>query len=420
MDFSERVRETFGRDADRRAIEFKGVWHAWRDLAAISARLEALLAEAGIPQGAPIGLAARNRPSHAAALLGLIANRRPMTMIYAFQSSEALANDIARLGLAAVIADEEDWTAAPVAAAREAGSFGLALTDPADGAIADVAGTRPAAPQAFADLRAEPTIDLLTSGTTGAPKRIQVRFPALTRAVASMVLGGPPKHDTPPQMMFWPLSNVGGICNLVTSGVLGTPMALLEKFTVAGFMDGVRRHRPPLVSLTAAGIRMIVDADVPPRDFAGVEAVFGGSSHLDPGLQELFERRYGVPVYWGFGATEFCGTIIRWTPDLHQEFGVAKRGALGRAMDDVEIRVVDTATFEPVPAGETGLLEVRVPTIRMASCSIAAAPTGRSRGAASRFCRKPSSRRCAATRAFPTRRWSDFRMPGWARSRRRP
>jgi long-chain acyl-CoA synthetase len=363
MDFSEKVRETFSRDADRRAIEFQGKWHSWRDIATVSDRLEALLAEAGIPKGAPIGLAARNRALHAAALLGLIANGRPLTMIYAFQSPQALAADIARLGLAAVIADMDDWRPAPVAAARDAGSIALALSDAAEGGVRIVEGTAPAGIRAFTDLRSEPTIELLTSGTTGAPKRIPIRFTALTRAIASMVLGGPPKHDTPPQMMFWPISNVGGLCNLVTSGVLGTPMVLMEKFTVEGFMDGVRRYHPPLLSLTSSGVRMIIDSDATREDFEGVKAIFGGSAHLDPDLQDQFEERYGVPIYWGFGATEFCGTVIRWTPALRQEFGAAKRGSIGCAMDDVQIRAIDPATFEAVAPGEPGLLEVQVPNI---------------------------------------------------------
>jgi acyl-CoA synthetase (AMP-forming)/AMP-acid ligase II len=363
MNFSEKVRATFTRNPDGRAIEYKGAWYSWRDMAAVFDALERVFADAGIPDGAPIGLAARNRVMHAAALLGLIAGGRPITMIYAFQSAEALANDIRNLGLAAVIADQEDWLEAPVAAARQACTVGIALGGQAGDPVSWVAGTADTASGQRTDLRPLPTIELLTSGTTGAPKRVPIQFSALNRAVASMLLGGIPETEVPPQIMFWPICNVGGVCNMVTAGVLGTPMVLLEKFTVAEFASGVERYRPPLISLTPSGARMILDAGVPPAAFEGVKAVFGGSAYLDPDLQDRFEQTYGIPIYWGYGATEFCGTVIRWTPDLRRAFGASKRGSIGTAMPDVEIRAIDAETGQPVGAGEEGLLEVRVPDV---------------------------------------------------------
>ena len=49
-------------------------------------------------------------------------------MIYSFQSPESIGHDIETLGLAAVIADREDWTAPVIEAAKRAGSAGLAIS----------------------------------------------------------------------------------------------------------------------------------------------------------------------------------------------------------------------------------------------------------------------------------------------------
>ena len=49
-------------------------------------------------------------------------------MIYSFQSPELIAHDVEQLGLAAVIADRENWTAPVIAAAERSGSAGVAIS----------------------------------------------------------------------------------------------------------------------------------------------------------------------------------------------------------------------------------------------------------------------------------------------------
>ena len=180
--------------------------------------------------------------------------------------------------------------------------------------------------------------------------------------MASGTLGNA-TEDVPPQLNFWPMGNVGGVCNLITAGAVGSPMVLLEKFTVAEFIDAVKRHRPPLISLTPTAARMILDAKIPREAFDGVKAMFGGSAPLDAELEERFETTYGVTVYWGYGATEFCGTVVRWTPELREKFGTTKRGSIGAAMPGVGVRAVNAETGREVARGEPGLLEAQVPEI---------------------------------------------------------
>jgi acyl-coenzyme A synthetase/AMP-(fatty) acid ligase len=64
------------------------------------------------------------------------------------------------------------------------------------------------------------------------------------------------------------------------------------------------------------------------------------------------------------GATEFCGTIIRWTPQMREAMGHAKRGSTGLPMPGVDIRAVDPESGAEVPPGAEGLLEVHCPSVR--------------------------------------------------------
>jgi acyl-coenzyme A synthetase/AMP-(fatty) acid ligase len=106
--------------------------------------------------------------------------------------------------------------------------------------------------------------------------------------------------------------------------------------------------------------RRILEAKIPREDFASVEYAMGGSDRLEPETLELFEKTYGIPVLWGYGATEFAGTVVTWTPALRREFGSGKRGSIGRALVGAEVRVVNPENGLELARGEMGHLEARV------------------------------------------------------------
>jgi acyl-coenzyme A synthetase/AMP-(fatty) acid ligase len=158
-----------------------------------------------------------------------------------------------------------------------------------------------------------------------------------------------------------PFGNVSGLCQLIGCAAGTTPMAILEKFSVEELVAAVKRVRPPILGLVPVAVKMILDAKVPREDLAGVVGLFGGGGQLTPEIQEQFEETYGIPVHWGYGATEFGGTLVRWTPDMREPFAKTKRGSIGRAMPDTQLRVVDPDTGAVLPPGERGLLEAKVP-----------------------------------------------------------
>ena len=360
MDFPEKLRAAMAAKPEAMGAEYRGVAYRWRDLVAIGAALESVLQAHGVPPGRPVGIIARNRPILSAAIVGLVTHYRPVTMIYSAQSAEAMAGDIARLRLAAIVADPQDWAAPQIAAAQGAGTLGIATGDLAepfglvDGISAMGAGPHRAAPE-------QPGIELLTSGTTGAPKRILIGFPMLARVAESFTLGEPPPGGRPPQVVSAPVGNVSGLCQLIGCVAGTTPMLILEKFSVPELVEVVKKHRPPILGLSPPAVKMIIDAGVPRADLDGVFGVFGGGGALLPEIQEQFEEIYGIPIHWGYGATEFGGTLVRWTPDMREPFGKSKRGSIGRAMPDAQLRVTDPDTREVLQPGKPGLLEAKVP-----------------------------------------------------------
>lgn len=366
MHFFAKLNESFTRHPDLPAIEDRGVWYKWRDLGAVANRLDEVLSTAHLGEGARIGLVARNRMPHVAALYGLLASRRTSVMIYSAFSPQALAQQIKLLSLPAILADEEDWTSETIAAARSVGTFALRPTsDPANPVIVVAAsddaraGSRATSPQI--------AIEMLSSGTTGEPKRIPIRWDTLQAAAEDATINfrqsgqqGLRDGQPVPLVQPAPLANIGGLYAVIPSGVEGRPLALLEKFTVEAWLEAVIRHRPQVSWLAPASIQALWDADVPPDALSSLVGLRTGSAPLSAELQRNFERKYDLSILVCYGATEFCGVIVMWTLEDHQRFIETKRGSAGRPRPGVQLRIVEEGSNAAVPAGQTGVLEILV------------------------------------------------------------
>ncbi|MGE0219975.1 class I adenylate-forming enzyme family protein [Mycolicibacterium sp.] len=347
---------------ERPCIEFAGRWFTGRDIADRAAALSAALRAAGVADDAPVGLVVRNRLPHAAAIAGFLAAGRAVSMIYSFQSPEAIAADVQALGLSAIVADEQDWTDPVRVAVARAGSAGIAIALQSPVVLA-VAGLERRDPSRH-HTPAEPGVALhiLTSGTTGPPKRTAIRTEVLARTVFSVTAGERSAEDAPPDFAYWQFGGIG-VCQLIAGLYNGRRIAMLERFTVPDWVDIVRRHRIARAGVQPAVIRMLLDADVPRADLASLEFLISASGPLDPETRDEFERRYAVPIRLAYGATEFAGSLCAWTPEMVREFGARKRDSVGRALPDTQLRIVDPDTGAECAVGQQGLLEAKVAPI---------------------------------------------------------
>src|SRR5690606_32830878 len=131
------------------------------------------LAEAGLGIDGAAGILLRNTPHVAGAVLSLVASDRCLITLNPYYPDASLAEDIRKLRPAVVIASADDWKRkALLAAAREVGAAALELT----GDLSDPVRLRPGLEKLGAGEHFVPDADvgvyMLTSGTTGTPKRI--------------------------------------------------------------------------------------------------------------------------------------------------------------------------------------------------------------------------------------------------------
>jgi long-chain acyl-CoA synthetase len=279
-------------------------------------------------------------------------------MVYPFQSAAALARDLARLEPAVVVMHAEDFAPDVRAALERQGSAAIVLNAME---IAAAPGLERTHVPDRARGTAQPGIEILTSGTTGAPKQFAVSYELIARhhvGDASIDLS-----QQPPALLAFPLGNITGIYSTLPPLLKGQRAVLLERFSVAGWHDYVLRFRPEATGMPPAGVQMLLDANIPREDLASIKRFGTGAAPLDPSVHRSFEARYGIPILLSYGATEFGGPVTAMTPELHAVWGTRKFGSVGRALPGVQLRVLDPDSGEVLPAGKEGVLEVISPRI---------------------------------------------------------
>jgi long-chain acyl-CoA synthetase len=233
------------------AIEFEEAWWSWDDVRAVHATLRMLLADKLADTSLPVGIAIRNRPAHVAAFWSLMAMGRPAAFVNAFRPVEAIAEEVSRLGLHALIADADDWVS-PVlnAVARDAGVLGVALGHEVSSAVGLVPGLEAIGPGPHRTALPGVAVEMLTSGTSGEPKRVPLGYQSLgfavyeRQAVLSAKMGEAPADDLPAATLiqYGPIVHLGGLFTAVQCGMQARPLVLLEKFDVQPHGTLRQRH----------------------------------------------------------------------------------------------------------------------------------------------------------------------------------
>jgi acyl-CoA synthetase (AMP-forming)/AMP-acid ligase II len=342
---SQRIAAVLALDASADAFEFEHRWHRWGELSATADAIKP-----HVSPGERVAVLLRNRPPHVGLLLGLLRTGACVVTSNPERGIERVRADLESLAIGTVAGDPTDLDElAP--AVRWLASDTL-------GAV-DIAGYAPAGEQ-----RSGVAVEMLTSGTTGPPKRVPLTYDTLSR-----VLDGAKHYERNQDaelrlrsgvvIVNSPLVHLGGLFRILQCVNDGRAFCLLERFRVDEWADAVRRHRPRTVSLVPAALRMVLDADLHPTDLASVRSVISGTAPLAPEDADAFQEKYGVPVLISYAATEFGGGVAGWNLGDHERFWATKRGSVGRAHPGCELRVVDPDAGAPLGDDEEGLLEVK-------------------------------------------------------------
>jgi acyl-CoA synthetase (AMP-forming)/AMP-acid ligase II len=345
---SRRIADVLALAPDAHAIEYDGCWSSWEQVAGLARHVASI----GV-RHREVGILLRNRPAHVAALLGVLLGEGTVVVINPSRGDDRTRADIESLRLPVIIGDRDDLT---TLVAPTGGTTTVAISGIEEPPQVSLAGEPPEETG-----RAGVAVRMLTSGTTGPPKRIDLTYDMLARSV----IGTDFNESTPPAelrrgvaIVNAPLVHIGGVFRVLQCVCEARSFALLDRFELSRWADAVRRHRPLAVSLVPAALRTVLHSDLTREDLDSIRAVTSGTAPLSAEDADAFTEKFGIPVLTSYAATEFGGGVAGWTLADYQKYWQTKRGSVGRATLGAQLRVIDDAGA-PLGPDQPGLLEVK-------------------------------------------------------------
>ena len=105
-----------------------------------------------------------------------------------------------------------------------------------------------------------------------------------------------------------------------------------------------------------------------PDDFRSVRQAIVGAEKMKPELADAFKKKFGSPLYEGYGCTELSPVVSVGTPgyfdETEKQFG-HKAGTVGHPIPGVAVSIVNPASFEELGPNQDGMLLVRGASVMM-------------------------------------------------------
>lgn len=347
-------------------IEFENERISYAEARARVHEAMALLASRGVKPGDRVAVMAHNHPATAVLFLALASLGAVMVGVnpdfgekeahYVLEHSQSSGIVCSLAALAMVQSVARTLAARPWIMTNEPNPAGLPAWPGA------LSGAVPDAPAPLGQA-GDVCILVYTSGTTGFPKGVM-------HSQRSVVLAGEGfvrrMHLDPAERILcvMPMFHVNAIFYSLAGAIAaGATLLLEEKFSASKFWKSVATRKATEVNTIAAVMNILMrrprEEFVPNHTLA---KIYGAP--FSPEIYRVFEEEFGVAhLIEGYGMSEIPGVFS------NPFDGERRRGSMGKpslhpdpAVNLAQVRIVDEEGNE-VPAGVTGEIAVRTPTI---------------------------------------------------------
>jgi long-chain acyl-CoA synthetase len=197
---------------------------------------------------------------------------------------------------------------------------------------------------------------LYTGGTTRFPKGVPITHNLfLVSAIEQITMSSP---------LFAPQDNIvmgnaplfhilGQTCSLATLLTGGT-LILQPRINLDANFDAIQRFGAKTMIGVPALYRMMLEHDrLDQYDLSSLKYCFSGGDVLPVEVGKRWQKRFNIPIYQGYGATETCGGVAMCPTDMANP-----PKSVGRVVKSKRVKIVNPANLEPVATGEPGELLV--------------------------------------------------------------
>ena len=203
-----------------------------------------------------------------------------------------------------------------------------------------------------------PAVIMYTSGTTGHPKGAMLSHTAVIASSqgSSNTLVWSQEHRF---LLIAPMFHIGGLSPLITNVLKGCTTILLPDFEPVQVWKTIAEEKvTSLMTVPVMLQALLAVAQKMPVDTSSLVWVTCGASAVPPQLIDA-SLAAGINVQQVYGATEFCGAISYWLPEMGQD----KADSQGKMLIGGEVKIVDLETFAVLEPGKRGEIWLRGPMV---------------------------------------------------------
>ncbi len=194
---------------------------------------------------------------------------------------------------------------------------------------------------------------IYTSGTTGDPKGACLTFDNLARNAQACIEAAELTSESVFLGLLPQFHAFGLTATTIVPFMLGATVHYLPRFTPTAVINVIAAQRVS-VFITVASMfgALAASKDARCEHFASLSHPISGGEPLSPKVDQVWQERFGVRIYEGYGMTEASPVVSLNTRRYYRPRSV------GRPLPGVSVTAVDP-DGRPLPPGQDGELVVR-------------------------------------------------------------